>query len=405
MGNSAIEAQKLANEANYHIANETNELNRAIAESQNELNYNMFQEQNAWNLERRDEEWAYNDPSAQMRRYMKAGINPLWAISNGDPGKAQQLTSVTPAPAAGATMVAPTMQPEWDPNRLGNIVAAANNVNNSLQGFMKLGLEAMDVDTRRSVGQSQIGLNMAETMFKKSQTAGQDIFNNLNTETYDTLVGIKVQELKNLQSQGNLTDAQVENAKETKNQIIAMTNYTSKQADSLIDQTRQGWLRLAIEKQNANTNAMNAQTNQFVAQSNSYYQGEDLKLRGREFRFEREKFYEEVKGKSTDQLLEMCRNDQTWLNKFLPYSFTSSVGGLFSDDKTNYEHVLDRFDRLQYVGSIIESRLVDNPSEENYKSYREYLDMLNKLPQAPTPMFDGANTSNSSIINPSAPWQ
>lgn len=393
MGNSTVKAQKLANEANLQIAQDTNQANLDIAAAQNELNYKMFNEQNDWNLAQWKRENEYNSPSAQMERYIKAGINPLWAISNGDPGNAQQLTSASAQPAAGATMQAPTVIPEYDPNRIGNIIAAAQNVNNSLQGFMKLGLEAMDVDTRQAVGKSQIGLNLAEAGFKASQTAGQDIFNNLNQDTYSVLVGIKqreydnlVEDLNNKKLSGQLTDAQIDNARESKNQIVAMTDFVRKQGDALIEQTRQGWARLSID-------SMNAATNDFVARSNSYYQGEELKLRNKEFQFNKEKSIAEFKMQSNGQIV-------GWINE--QRGSWEKISGLTMKGDVNLN--AEVLSRLEAAGEVLFQRLSADPSAENIKSFEEWNQATKSLPQAPPPTFDGASTSNTSIQNPLAPW-
>ena len=166
MGSSTVEAQKLANATNLQMTRETNDLNRSLAEAQNELNYRMFNEQNQWNLEQWQRENEYNSPEQQVERYLKAGINPLWAIGNGNPGNAQQLTSAEAKPAERAEMVAPHVQPEADPSRLTNIVAAARDVSNSALGFEKLRLDALDVDTRRAAQISRSSLDMASAANK-----------------------------------------------------------------------------------------------------------------------------------------------------------------------------------------------------------------------------------------------
>lgn len=400
---TTVKAQKAANETNLQIAQETNATNQAIADAQNELNYKMFNEQNDWNLKRRDEEWAYNDPSAQMERYMRAGINPLWAMQSGDAGKAQQLTSATPSPAAGYTAVGATVAPEYDSqlgDRIGAILGAANNVMNGSQGFMKLALDAQDVDIRRSAQQTLAGLQAAEIAFKKSQTQGQDIFNRLNTDTYQTLVDTKVQEYQNLVKQGELTDLEKANAMETKKQIIAMTDYTNKQSDALIEQVRQGWRKLAIDQQNANTS-------QFAAQSTSYYQGQDIKLRASEFQFNKESFEIDMKSKTNDQLIKFYNEKRGYLGNILGnLDFTDMLSHGFSSNPTTEKMIEKSFNEIQSIGNILHDRVKSDPSFENVQTYQEYLDGLKSLPQAPKlPIPPAGNAQGFSIMNPSQSWQ
>lgn len=384
---SAEKAQWKANQANIEMTNATNYTNQLIAEHNNQWNWSNLQAQNKWNIEQWERENAYNDPSAQMERYMKAGINPLWAISNGDPGKAQHLESGQPAPAQGATMVAPQVLPEWDPNRVGNIVSAAQNVSNSLQGFMKLGLESQDVDTRKFQAISQHGLNLADIGFRKAQTANQEIFNNLNTQTFGTLVGIKQQELQNLIETGSNTKADTANKQELNIQIRAMTNFTNTQNSAKLNEIAQGWRRLAIEQQNANANTMNAQTNQFSAYSDSYY-------RGKELQWQQQKFYDEFNYMATKDIVQFALDQRGAWEKMAGYT-----GG--QDGNLN----LELFDKLQAAGNVLVDRIQKDPTNPYLiKSYQEYLNACNGIPQAPPPtpqMF----APGSTILNQSTPWQ
>lgn len=429
MSSSTVTAQRLANEANIQntretnqanieMSNATNALNKQIADEQNALNYQMFNEQNDWNLAQWERENEYNSPKLQVQRYMEAGINPLWAMSKGDAGNAQHLTSAAAHPAAGATMVAPSsvapqVMPEFDPSRLSNIVSAATNVSNTLQGFYKLGLESIDTDTRRNVANSQIGVNTAEALFKKSQTTGQDIFNNLNTDTYGVLVGIKqreydklISDIDNAKKQGQLTDALIDNAKETKNQIIAQTDYTQKQAKVIIQQVWQGWRKLAIDQQNADTNAKNAETNAFTAASDSYYKGENLKLAGKQFNLEVDKFQKQYKQETNEMLIKFYSEKRGYLGRMLGnLDPTDQLTHLGSQPTT--EKAIERsFAEIMAIGNELYNRQVKNPSAANLKSYQEFLDGLSELPVAPYAIFPNANfnTSNTSVINPSPDW-
>lgn len=403
MSSSTVKAQRLSNEANIQIAQETNEANKAIAAAQNDLNYKMFNEQNAWNRKQWEDELAYNTPKAQMMRYMEAGINPLWAMSKGDAGQASHLESAQAAPAVGATMVGAHVEPEYDPTRLNNIVAAAQNLNNSLQGFYKLGLESIDVDTRKNVAGSTIALNRAETLFKKSQTTGQDIFNNLNTATFQTQVQSKVSELNKLnaeiansESGTKLNQALLDNARATKDQIVAQTNYVNRQASALIEQVAQGWTRLRIDQQTADTES-------FVAHSNSYYQGENLKLQDRQFQFQVGKTEQELNNMSTSQVLDWYKSQRGWLDQ-LTGSLGAGIIGSFPGTDTS--KINECFRNMKLAGSVLSSRVISDPSSFNVKSYQEYLDSINDLPSAPS-LPPAGNAANPSVLNPvypSYPW-
>lgn len=398
-----VKAQREANETNLTMTRETNQANKDIAESANQWNWANMQAQNEWNLQQWERENEYNSPVNQMQRYLEAGINPLWAMQSGDPGKAQHLESAGVAPANVASLTAPQVSPEYDPTALSSFVAASQNVVNSLQGFYKLGLESLDVDTRRKSVDSQIALNRAEGLLKKSQTAGQDFLNNLNLQTADSLIGIKQRELEQLEQnisnakkQGDLTDEMISNAKEQRNQLIAMTDYTKKQADALLEQTKQGWQRLVID-------ARNAETQSFAAHSASYYAGENLKLQGRQFEFAKAKTEQELNNMSNSQILEWYKSQRGWLDQ-VTGSLGSAIIGSFPG--TDTRHVNALFENMIKAGDVLQQRYKDNPSAENYKSYMEWQSSISSTPIAPEGnVSPSANTSSVSIINPSAPWQ
>ena len=74
-------------------ADTSDQLNLWRAERSNYFNQRQWQAENAWNLYTWNLENEYNSPSAQVSRLLDAGINPLWAMSNGDTGHASQVTS------------------------------------------------------------------------------------------------------------------------------------------------------------------------------------------------------------------------------------------------------------------------------------------------------------------------
>lgn len=373
----AVKAQRLANESNERLAKEAND-----------LNYQMFNEQNQWNLERRDEEWAHDDPSAQMERMIKAGINPVTAVGEINNSQSQQLTSASSPPAERAEIM-----PEYDvqqPQKVANILGAAQNMSNSAQGFLKLALEAQDVQTRQRSQMSQEALNKAEALYKKAQTSGQEIFNNLNTRTFETQVSTKVAEYDRLSKsldlmdkEGAAYDAELKNKQATYDQIVAMTNYTGVQAFSMLEQLKQGWKKLAIEQQNADTS-------RFSAQSVSYYQGENLKMDREKFLFDIKKTRAQFQQMSNEQIISWIQNTRSAAEKWL--GFTESPLDNMNDD------ILQA---VEESGRVLQKRLEVNPTQANVKSFQEFMNEVDKFPQ---PQQQVLSPSGFDILNPSSSW-
>lgn len=423
MGSSTVEAQKLANEANVKmnqatnlanlsIAKDTNESNYQIAQEANDLNYRMFNEQNQWNLEQWQRENEYNSPAAQMERMMQAGINPLWGFGNVDPGNAQQLTSASSQPAAVADQVTPRMEParvspEYDPDvsaKIGNILAAGQNVVNGAQGFYKLALEAQDVETRRSAQESNAALQRAEAMFKKSQTEGQHIFNNLNTRTFETQVQSKVADyqrtLKQIASydkDDEYKDSMIKNNQATYDQIQAMTNYIGKQSDALLESIKQRWQEIAIASQNADTN-------EFSARSDSYYHGESLKLDDKKYQLAVKEAESRFNNMDNQTILNYINSSKGYFQKIVGVFQRGTYGipGLQLEVKGR-----DFLGELDAAGIVLHERMVKDPTESNVKSYQEYLDTLNSInkssQQAPAVPYT-FTPQTYSVLNPSESW-
>lgn len=93
----------------------------------------------------------YNSPSAQMRRYAQAGLNPALMYGGGSPGAAGNVGSSAP------TRQAPTMQ-------------APTGILQMLIGGIQMGAQIANVASQsslraiqREVGESVIGKNLAQT--------------------------------------------------------------------------------------------------------------------------------------------------------------------------------------------------------------------------------------------------
>lgn len=93
------------NAANAAMTRETNEMNYRIAKETNQANRDLYNQQfqdsiRAWKMENE-----YNDPSNEVARLVRAGLNP--ALTFGDGASAGSVSVPSAAPAVGAEMQAP----------------------------------------------------------------------------------------------------------------------------------------------------------------------------------------------------------------------------------------------------------------------------------------------------------
>lgn len=82
----------------------TNKTNLKIAQMNNEWSERMMQKQMDYNTDMWNKQNEYNDPSKQVERLTKAGINPALALSNISTGSAQGASSPSLPSPTGATM-------------------------------------------------------------------------------------------------------------------------------------------------------------------------------------------------------------------------------------------------------------------------------------------------------------
>ena len=115
----------LGSNANSKNVARTNAMNLQIARENNQFNQQMWEKNNA-----------YNDPSAQKERLLKAGINPYVSASNGGTG----VSSIASKQVEG-TMPSP-MQPTYPGNAL---IAAGSSIANGVNMFMNQQLMAAQV--------------------------------------------------------------------------------------------------------------------------------------------------------------------------------------------------------------------------------------------------------------------
>lgn len=261
---NTIRAQRAANNANVEIAGMTNQAQVDIAHEANEWNWANLQAQNEWNIQQWERENAYNDPSAQMERYIKAGINPVWALGNGDPGNAAHLESGSPQPAEVAQLKMAHVNPEYDPTKLNNIVAAARNLSNAGLGFSQLGINQYNAETARAGMQSQDFLNRASAGEKVAATNALEIENQWQRDTFSTRVAIESAKLDNIRKQLDVMDSQSDSYKAQKALYDAQEHLVSEKTARIAEDYLLAWKNLEIQQTNARANLIgaNAQASQ-----------------------------------------------------------------------------------------------------------------------------------------------
>jgi hypothetical protein len=267
-------AQDRANETNLKIARETN---------QNQ--YQMFQEQNAFNERMYNQMQQYNTPAAQMQRYTDAGINPYIAAGNVQTGNVQSALQSAQPPQLQMAQVAPAfgmgdaIQNSF--SQIGNVIAQYAQNELAMAQAKKTNAEANWVDR----------LNAANVLKLNSSSRlddGQSSLLGLDYKLKSDTLGNYIK----------LSDLSVANAEKTNEQLDVITQsarldnalknidlgihskygeqmFKAQLAKAIAEafathaSVRQRDAQIAIDRQNANTNAKNADTNRMNARTNA----------------------------------------------------------------------------------------------------------------------------------------
>lgn len=268
-------SQSSANRTNLQIARETNQ-----------MQYQMFQEQNAFNEKMYHEMQQYNSPAAQMQRYQDAGINPYIAAGNVQSGNAQSaLQSAQPLPLHTA-QVMPVDAFKDSFSQIGNVISQYAQNELALSQAQKNRAEAGWVDRLNG---AQLNKMSAETnnLFQQGSLLGLDY--KLKNDTLGNYIKLSDLSVLNAEKTNEQLDvitqsARLENALKNINLgiqskygerlFVATLSKTLAESFATNASVRQRDAQIAIDKQNANTNAKNAQTNAAVggAQINNLIQ-------------------------------------------------------------------------------------------------------------------------------------
>lgn len=222
-------SQDSANETNLKIARENNAFNERMMNKQDALNYEAWKRQNE-----------YNTPSAQVQRLKEAGLNPYLMMSNGNQiGTASSQNSSSMASSSGN----PNMQ-AYDPssgisngvNALGGAIANYINMKKAESEIAKMNIENKLLEQQivsvtkdneyKSLMNDEMLRGFKFDNYKKSaEYEGQLWSNRYQQETFNSDVGIKRLQEKNLANQNviqGLTALQMSlNNRQLQNEINA----------------------------------------------------------------------------------------------------------------------------------------------------------------------------------------
>ena len=272
----------LSNKSQVDKANATN---LQIARETNQQQYQMFQEQNAFNERMYNQMQSFNTPAAQMQRYQDAGINPYIAAGNVQTGNVQSSLQSAQAPQLHTAQVSPALgmgdaiQNSF--TQIGNVVAQYAQNELALSQAQKNRAEAGWVDRLNG---AQFNKMSAETNNLQQQGSLLGLDYKMKSDTlgnYIKLSDLSVlnAEKTNEQLEVITQSARLENALKNVNlgiqskygERLFVATLSKTLAESFATQAsvRQRDAQIAIDRQNANTNAYNAKTNRMNANTNA----------------------------------------------------------------------------------------------------------------------------------------
>lgn len=380
------DSQNSTNKANLNAVDATNRLNYQIAQEANEWNYQMFNEQNQWNLNMWELENQYNSPKQQVQRYIEAGINPLWAISNGNPGNAQALQSASASPAEVPTMQAGRI----DPINLNGLIAASDSVINGVQGFQKLAIEKELARSQIKKQEADINLSGKQADYYNSMADSVNLMNDFNSETFETRVSqVQAQYDKTMSEIKNL-DANTENYKTQRALADSQIRYN----DALITKSVAD-MQISIQNLRLKARELSIQQQGI---DNSYNLG------AANYSLQVDKARAEFQQKSNDQILDYLKASSSVLfsAKSAVRSLSDVVHGWFGQ-KSNSSNVISD---LQAAGMVTSDRYFKNPTKKNLDAYLFIYNLTKDMDKIQLPQSSPSSSTSSytTVLNPSESW-
>ena len=279
-GGASLLGGLFGGKSNQSEIDKANATNLQIARETNQQQYQMFQEQNSFNERMYNQMQAYNTPAAQMQRYQDAGINPYIAAGNVQTGNVQSSLQSAQAPQLHTAQVAPALgmgdaiQNSF--TQIGNVVAQYAQNELALSQAQKNRAEAGWVDRLNG---AQFNKMSAETNNLQQQGSLLGLDYKMKSDTLGNFIKLSDLSVLNAEKTNEqlvviTQSARLENALKNidlgiqsqygKRMFVAQLSKTLAESFATQAGVRQRDAQIAIDRQNANTNAKNAQTNAAV---------------------------------------------------------------------------------------------------------------------------------------------
>lgn len=248
----------------------------------NQTNLQLAREQNQWNLEQWNRQNEYNTPSAQMQRYLDAGINPYFALGNVQSGQADSLQSTD---LANQQPVVSNLQGVGENQIAHSAIDATTQFFNGAMQWEQLKHQQLEniLDTKTLMEKVK-GLSydndmkrMQNYVYNGSMQSLMNITKNQERMSYSDVA------LKSLEQVGSQYDVAMKSfqsrflqpqayriGEQSLNKMIADIAYTKAQEKYTKEQTNRLSEFYAIQWLNANSNWLNANSNRLNAKTNQY---------------------------------------------------------------------------------------------------------------------------------------
>lgn len=225
------------------------------AEKNREWQEKMAAQQNQWNIEQWQRENEYNDPSAQMARLKKAGINPNLAYSNGN---IQNVAAHSPNMVGAAGTPVSTNYGAFIPS-IGEMVSAGMQIE-------KAGAEIKLLESQAAKNRADAAGQNIQNEFLPKLLQGQLDLNGVQIETGKATASLTDEQKKLIAPTIDKLNQETENLKKTYDVLSAQVSNIEadtykKKVDTFLNQasTRQQIALMASQM-----NLTNAQAREIV---------------------------------------------------------------------------------------------------------------------------------------------